>query len=73
MASHVLNYEVHRRTDLEGRTLYFMIYSGSRRRQHTFFEPSQVPAFEGASAWFAIERDHRGGWTFLRQVEGRFG
>ncbi len=46
--------EIERRTDIAGKTLYFMIKSGSRSRQHKFFEPSKVPDFEGDSAWFEI-------------------
>ncbi len=62
--------EIERRTDGEGRTLYFMIAAGSRSRQHRFFEPDEVPPFEGPSAWFEVEpRGGRAHWKVLRQVE----
>ncbi|MDO8912274.1 MAG: hypothetical protein Q8N10_03185 [Phenylobacterium sp.] len=62
--------EIERRTDVGGKTLYFMIKSGSRSRQHKFFEPGEVPDFEGDSAWFEIEaRGGRSHWKVLRQVE----
>jgi len=73
MTAQILKCQVHRRTDLEGKTLYFMIYSGSRSRSHRFFRPGtppHIPPFEGASAWFEVERGHRGEWRFLRQVTG---
>jgi hypothetical protein len=53
-----------------------MIYSGSRNRPHKFFRPGVpplIPPFEGASAWFEVERNHRGEWKFLRQVADRTG
>ncbi len=56
--------------DAGGRTLYFMIRSGSRRRPHKFFQPGEVPAFDGEVAWFEIDRKS-GAWTFLRQVDPR--
>ena len=62
--------EIERRTDVAGKTLYFMIKSGSRSRQHKFFEPDEVPAFEGDSAWFEIEpRGGRAHWKVVRQVD----
>ena len=61
---------IERRTDGAGRTLFFMIVSGSRSRQHKFFGPDEVPAFEGDSAWFEVEpRGGRLHWKVLRQVE----
>jgi len=74
MPTTILRYQVHRRTDLEGKTLYFMIYSASRSRPHKFFspgEPPHIPPFEGPSAWFEVERTSRGEWKFLRQVPPR--
>jgi hypothetical protein len=45
----------------------FFIRPGSRRRPWKFFDGAEVPPFEGACAWFEIER--KGGrWIFLRQV-----
>ncbi|MFZ3008305.1 MAG: hypothetical protein WA047_19240 [Phenylobacterium sp.] len=61
--------EIERRTDRTGKTLYFMIKSASRSRQHKFFEPHEVPAFEGDSAWFEVEpRGGRAHWKVVRQV-----
>ena len=61
--------KIERRTDLTGKTLYLIIKSGSRSRQHKFFEPHEVPDFEGDSAWFEIEpRSGRAHWKVLRQV-----
>lgn len=51
-----------------GRTLFFMVRSGSRRRQSKFFEPGEVPEFEGDVGYFEIDR-MRGRWVFVRQVE----
>jgi hypothetical protein len=74
VASYVFRYKVERSTDRDGRTLFFMVRSGSRSRPHKFFfpgRPPEVPPFEGASAWFEVEKTHRGEWKFLRQVEAR--
>jgi hypothetical protein len=49
------------------RTLSYFIRPGSRRRPWKFFDPDQVPDFEGESAWFEVDRT-RGAWTILRQV-----
>ena len=57
-----------RRRDLDGNTLYFMIRSGSRSRQHRFFEPYEVPEFDGESAVCEIERGRGGNWKVLRVV-----
>jgi hypothetical protein len=76
MVTTIQRHQVHRRADLDGKTLYFMIYSGSRNRPHKFFRPGVpplIPPFEGASAWFEVERNHRGEWKFLRQVADRTG
>jgi hypothetical protein len=51
-----------------GQTLFFGIDLGSRRRGHKWFNPGQVPEFEGDEAWFEIDRQ-RGGRKFVRQVE----
>ncbi|WP_310542050.1 hypothetical protein [Phenylobacterium sp.] len=60
--------EIERRTDLAGKTVYFMIKSGSRSRQHRFFEPHEVPEFIGESALCEIERGGGGYWKVLRVV-----
>jgi hypothetical protein len=58
--------------DAEARTLFFSIKLGGRKRGYRFFEPGEVPAFEGDHAWFEIERA-RGQWRFIRQVEAPSG
>jgi hypothetical protein len=50
------------------RTLSFFIRPGSRSRPWKFFRPEEVPEFEGAHAWFEIERKGRE-WIFLRRVD----
>lgn len=40
----------------------------SRRGAWIWFEPDQVPEFEGDMGWFEIER-RTGGWSIVRQVE----
>lgn len=54
-----------------GRTLHFMTLNGSKRNPTRFFDPDQVPEFEGEEAWFEVE-SVRGSvwmtWRFLRQV-----
>ena len=65
-----------RRTDGEGRTLYFMIPSSDRRKPPAFVDPEDVPPFEGAAAWFEVERVRRGPWLkwrAVRRVEGPVG
>jgi hypothetical protein len=57
-----------RMTSLDGRTLFFVSQSGSRRRRSLFFDPAQVPEFEGKMAWFEIERDGKGGWLVKAEV-----
>jgi hypothetical protein len=60
-------YLLTRIADLEGKTLCFMIYLGSRDRGWKTFQPEQVPPFEGKEAVFEIDRA-KGGWRFVRQV-----
>ena len=52
----------------ERRTLRYFIRAGTRRSPWVWFDPGQVPAFEGEHAWFECERI-KGGWRVLRQVE----
>ena len=50
-------------------TIFFHTVSSSRSRPQIFFEPQDVPAFDGESAWFECER--KGGrWRILRRVDG---
>lgn len=68
--SRVLVFKIERlraRADDGGRTLSYFIRPGSRRRPWKFFDPAEVPAFEGESAWFEIDRTG-GTWTVLREV-----
>ena len=64
----VQRHTVRRIADLEGRTLCFMVYLGSRSRGWRTFEPQEVPDFEGKEATFEVEVK-RGKWTFLGKVE----
>ena len=59
-------------TDLEGRTLNFMIPTSDRRHPPEFIPPDRVPEFEGKEAWFELEKVHTKPWAFwkvLRQVD----
>lgn len=55
-----------------GGTLYFKTIGGSRQNPTRFFDPDEVPEFEGEEAWFEVE-PLRGPvwmtWRFLRQVD----
>lgn len=55
------------RKDDGDRTLRYFIRPGSRSRPYHWFDPEQVPPFDGDVAWFEMERI-KGGWRFLRQV-----
>lgn len=57
-----------RRTDLDGKTLYFMTPSGGRRHPAEFLDPQDVPDFEGDAATFELERFHKGPWLKWRAV-----
>ena len=50
------------------RTLFFTTAHIGRRRHSDFFSPSQVPEFEGESAWFEAEQVPKMGWRILRRV-----
>ena len=68
MAPRTVRRELERMTSGEGRTLFFVSHSGSRKRRSLFFRPEQVPEFEGKTAWFELERDGKGGWLVKGQV-----
>jgi hypothetical protein len=56
----------------EGDTLFFSVRPGSLSRPWKFLEPTEVPEFEGKSAWFEVEyQSHHGAWRFLRRLEDR--
>jgi hypothetical protein len=70
MATWISRYEVHRIDDPStGRTLCFMVFLGSRAAGWKRFDRSQVPDFTGHTAWFEVERTHKGAWRFLRHVD----
>jgi hypothetical protein len=58
---------VQRLTDMDGKTLSFMVYLGSRRRGWRTFRPEAVPPFEGETAVFEVDI-RQGVWTFVRQI-----
>jgi hypothetical protein len=49
-------------------TLYFATKSTDRRHPSLFFDPSEVPEFDGEEAWFLAERI-TGGWRIARRVQ----
>lgn len=52
-----------------GYTLYFMCRSGRRRTQHRFFQPEEVPEFDGEAAVFDVAyKSWQGPWRFVRLV-----
>jgi hypothetical protein len=53
----------------DGSTVMFTTRDGARtgRSPLQFFDPHQVPAFEGGSAWFEVERV-RGGSRIVRII-----
>lgn len=62
--------EVHRLAEpATGRTLCFMVFLGSRRAGWRRFDRSEIPDFEGDTAWFDVERNHKGQWRFLRRLD----
>ena len=58
------------RLKIGDRTACYFIRPGTRSRPWTWFEPDEVPPFDGECAWFEVTR-RRGVWTFVREVEGR--
>jgi hypothetical protein len=60
--------EVRRFTDGSGRTLFFAVHLGSRRAGWRFFQPGEVPEFEGETARFEVEVV-KGRWVFGRRIE----
>jgi hypothetical protein len=46
-----------------------MVFLGSRRAGWKRFARSEIPDFEGQTAWFEVERDHKGGWRFGRRIQ----
>ena len=59
-------------TDLDGKTINFMIPSSDRRHPPEFVPVAQVPPFEGKEAWFELQKLHTKPWPtwkVLRQVD----
>ncbi|HEY0436903.1 MAG TPA: hypothetical protein VGC92_09695 [Phenylobacterium sp.] len=52
---------------IEDVTVRYFIRPGSRSRPWRWFQPDQVPPFEGRTARFEMERV-KGGWRFLHQI-----
>jgi hypothetical protein len=52
----------------EGQTYRYFERPGSRHRRWVWFDPHEVPEFEGNWAYFECERIP-GHWKLLRQVE----
>jgi hypothetical protein len=51
-----------------GHTLFFHTEGADRRHPPQFFQPHEVPEFEGVEAWFECEK--RGGrWRILRPAQ----
>ena len=55
--------------DHESDVIYrYFVRPGSRRRRWIWFDPGEVPPFEGNAAMFEVERI-KGGWRLARPVE----
>jgi hypothetical protein len=63
----ISRYTVIRNATLEGETLNFMVFLGSRKRGWRTFRPEEVPPFMGKEAVFEVDIV-KGIWTFVRQV-----
>lgn len=68
MPAHKTIARLERRTDLQGRTIYFMLPSSDRRKPPAFVEPADVPPFDGDAAWFELERVKSGPWLKWRAI-----
>ena len=63
-------------TDLDGRTLHFMIPGTDRRHVAEMVARDRVPEFEGETAWFEMVLERVPGcpwprWRVIRRVEDR--
>lgn len=58
---------IERRTDHQGTTLFFVV-RGDKRARSRFFEPDDVPVFEGGAAWFEVETGRKR-WRVIRRVK----
>jgi hypothetical protein len=54
---------------LDGRTLTVFARASHRKGKWHFFQPDEVPEFEGEGGWFEIEWVARRKWRVVRQVE----
>ena len=50
------------------RTLFFTTEPIGKPGRKVFFQPDQVPEFEGDTAWFEAERVPKLGWRIVRRV-----
>ncbi len=51
-----------------GETLFFRAMGGDRRHPMPFFNPHEVPPFDGDLAWFLAERAPGRGWRIVRRA-----
>ena len=56
------------RHDLEGRTIYFLIPSGDRRKPPQFIDIEDVPDPWNGAGWFECERIRKGPWLKWRAL-----
>jgi len=61
-------YRLQRFRDSDGRTLFFAIFLGTRRRGWKTFKPEEVPDFDGETADVRIEK-RAGQWIILAAPE----
>jgi hypothetical protein len=54
--------------DAGGHTLFFAADGGGRRHPAPFFQPHEVPDFEGDTAWFEGEGSRARGYRIVRRV-----
>lgn len=54
--------------DAGGETLYFVEEGGSRKKPAKFFDPRDVPAFDGERASFFAEQVRLKGWVLRHRV-----
>ena len=60
-------YEVRRYVGLDGRTLFFAVFLGTRSRGWRTFRPGEVPEFDGDAATFEVSVV-KGRWLFGRRL-----
>ena len=60
-------HELRRYRDLEGKTLFFAVFLGSRSRGWRTFRPHEAPEFDGDVATFEVTLA-KGRWVFGRRL-----